>query len=108
MQSNHCPLYQTITSEIVSKSDWETFIIKLQTKSLKDNLKIIQKDIKKYNMEAKIYMNEFIQYLIKNKDYALKDKWIALFKFISHNEMVKTRYLVHYFISSLIVLYKLL
>ena len=71
-------------------------------------LRITQKEIINNNIEINLYIKEFIQYLLLKKRYALNDKWLSLFKFIFHNEMVKSKYLLYYFISSLIDLYKLL
>jgi len=108
IQSNHCPMENTLTTEIISNKIWEKRILQLQSISLKDNIHIIQNDIIKHNLKGKIYIKKFIQYLVDNKDYALQKEWISLFKFIVHNETVQTRYLLHYFIASLVFLYKFL
>jgi len=108
IQSNHCPMDHTLTTEIISSQIWEKRIVQLQSISLKDNIQIIHKDIIKHNLKGKRYIKKFIQYLVDNKDYALQKEWLSLFKFIVHNETVKTRYLLYHFIASLVFLYKFL
>ncbi|MEE9573362.1 MAG: AAA family ATPase, partial [Candidatus Neomarinimicrobiota bacterium] len=49
IQSNHCPMENTLTTEIISNKIWEKRILQLQSISLKDNIHIIQNDIIKHN-----------------------------------------------------------
>lgn len=108
IQSNHCPMDNTLTTEIINSNIWEKRILQLQSASLEENLQIIHKDIIKHNIKGKRYIKKFIQYLVDNKDYALQQEWLSLFKFVVHNETVHTKYLLYYFIASLVSLYKLL
>ena len=60
----------------------------------------------KYNIDKVDLLHEFINYLIKTKDYALESMWISKFKFIIHSEISNSNYLIPYAIYNLKELFK--
>ena len=55
----------------------------------------------KYNVDKVDLLHEFINYLIKTKDYALKEEWISKFQFIIHSEITNANYLIPYSVYNL-------
>ena len=84
IQSNHTRDCRLIESNIVTGVLWENLIILLQDKSgnIEDIYSFVEENSSKYNIEIKIFVKDFISYLIYNKEYALSENWITLFKYV--------------------------
>ena len=108
MQSNHANPNQTISSGIPDNDIWQSIVTNIQTKSVAANIEIAERDMRTYKMEYSSYVKGLINYLLNHEARAFDDKWIALFRFILHNIMVKDRYIHSYFILELASLYKFL
>ena len=87
LQSNHTPDSRLIKSDIISNKLWEELIAKI--KSIHDSdvaieniCRFIEDKSSNYNIEVKIFIKDFIYYLLCNKEYAINDKWLCLFKYI--------------------------
>ena len=108
LQSNHIPHANLLQENIITDSVWEN----LESLLKKDEVHNVSKYIKQrsafYNIEVNIFLIKFIYYLTFNKEYAMKDEWIKLFKYITHHGMVNKNYLLNYSVKQLISLYKLL
>jgi replication factor C subunit 3/5 len=108
LQSNHNPHANLLQENIITDSIWENLEILLKKGNVFNVLKYIKQRSAFYNIEVNIFLIKFIYYLTFNKEYAIKDEWIKLFKYITHHGMVNKTYLLNYSVKQLISLYKLL
>ena len=108
LQSNHNPHANLLQENIITDSIWENLEILLKKGNVLNVLKYIKQRSAFYNIEVNIFLIKFIYYLTFNKEYAIKDEWIKLFKYITHHGMVNKDYLLNYSVKRLISLYKLL
>jgi len=108
LQSNHNPHANLLQENIITDSIWENLEILLKKGEVLNVLKYIKQRSAFYNIEVNIFLIKFIYYLTFNKEYAIKDEWIKLFKYITHHGMVNKTYLLNYSVKQLISLYKLL
>ena len=111
LQSNHTPDSRLIKSDIISNKLWEELIAKI--KSIHDSdvaieniCRFIEDKSSNYNIEVKIFIKDFIYYLLCNKEYAINDKWLCLFKYIIHHDKADENYLLSYVLRRLDELYK--
>ena len=107
IQSNHTQDCKLIESNIVTCELWDNLIILLRDKgdNIEDIYSFIEETSSRYNMETKAFIKEFIRYLIYNKDYALSDEWLTLFKYVIHNDRASSQYILCYIVSRLGELY---
>ena len=108
LQSNHNPHANLLQENIITDSIWENLEILLKKGNVLNVLKYIKQRSAFYNIEVNIFLIKFIYYLTFNKEYAIKDEWIKLFKYITYHGMVNKDYLLNYSVKRLISLYKLL
>jgi len=108
LQSNHTPDANLLQENIITDSVWENIEKSLKIGESKIILKYIKQKSEFYNIEVNVLLIKFIYYLILNKEYAIGDNWINLFKYITHHGMVNKDYLLNYSVKRLISLYKLL
>ena len=106
IQANHKQFansteYTHITSEL-----WENLIDKMKNENENTIIDYIHTISVKYNIDKVDLLHEFINYLIKTKDYALESMWISKFKFIIHSEISNSNYLIPYAIYNLKELFK--
>ena len=106
IQANHKQFassteYTHITSEL-----WENLIDKIKNTKEEAIINYIHTMSAKYNIDKVDLLHEFINYLIKTKDYALESMWISKFKFIIHSEISNSNYLIPYAIYNLKELFK--
>ncbi len=106
IQANHKQFansteYTHITSEL-----WENLIDKIKNTKEETIINYIHTMSAKYNIDKVDLLHEFINYLIKTKDYALESMWISKFKFIIHSEISNSNYLIPYAIYNLKELFK--
>ena len=92
IQSNHTRDCKLIESNIATGVLWENLIVLLQDKSgnIEDIYSFVEENSSKYNIEIKIFVKEFISYLIYNKEYALSENWITLFKYVIPKTQMET------------------
>jgi len=109
LQSNHTPESQLIKADIISDSLWETLIDKIKGDYSTDKLDSIYQFIEEkscnYNIEIKIFIKDFIYYLLCNKEYAIRERWLNLFKYIIHHDNAAENYLLLYTLRRLEELY---
>ena len=108
IQSNHKQFGNKDRHRIVSKKLWEGLITMIKTQEAEVIIKYINDNSIKYNLEQIGLIEEFINYLIKEKDYVLDDAWLSVFKFIIHSEVAKPSYIVPYTVYRFIELWKVL
>ena len=110
IQSNHTPANQLIKTDIVSNILWEDLIDKLQTEESANKIgniyKFVEKKSSNYNIEIKVFIKDFIYYLLCNKEYAVRDQWLKLFKYVVHHDNASEHYLLLYVLRRLEELYK--
>jgi len=107
IQSNHTQDCKLVESNIVTSDLWDNLIILLREKgdNIEDVYQFIDENRSRYNIETKVFIKEFICYLIYNKDYALSDDWLSLFKYVIHHDHASSQYLLCYIVSRLGELY---
>ncbi|MHA2340743.1 MAG: AAA family ATPase [Candidatus Hodarchaeales archaeon] len=102
IQANHKQLLESSEYTHITSELWENIIKKIKSKEKdKTVINYIYKSSEKYNIDKVDLLHEFINYLLKTKDYALTTEWISIFKFIIHSEITNADYLIPYFIYSL-------
>ena len=111
LQSNHTPDSNLIKADIISNTLWEDLINRIKTfnqspENMKSLLYFIEEKSSNYNMEVKIFIKDFIYYLLCNKEYAINVKWLCLFKYIIHHDNADEKYLLSYILRRLVELYR--
>ncbi len=111
LQSNHTPDSNLIKADIISNTLWEDLINRIKivnqsTANMQSLLYFIEEKSSNYNMEVKIFIKDFIYYLLCNKEYAINTKWLCLFKDIIHHDNADEKYLLSYILRRLVELYR--
>ena len=93
IQSNHN--HGGLNTYIIEDNFWEDLLLKIKNKTSNINDYIKEKCIY-YNIQLKIFLMKFINYLI-NKENIIKSKnWIDFIEYIMHNSSVREEYLLNY------------
>ncbi len=93
IQSNHN--HGGLNTYIIEDKFWEDLLLKIKNKTSNINDYIKEKCIY-YNIQLKIFLMKFINYLI-NKENIIKSKnWIDFIEYIMHNSCVREEYLLNY------------
>ena len=107
LQSNHTSDNKLATSNIISDTLWEDLIQLIKdTADINKIYTFVEERSSYYNIEIKIFIKDFIYYLLCNKEYATRDKWLNLFKYIIHHDNASENYLLLYTLLRLVELYK--
>lgn len=101
IQANHKQFSESTEYTHITNDLWEKLIEKIKTEKEDDVIDYIYTVSGKYNIDKVDLLHEFINYLIKTKDYALKEQWISKFKFIIHSEITNADYLIPYSVYNL-------
>ena len=108
IQANHKQFAISTSYTYITADVWESIINKLKNNDPEDIIPYFSEISVKYNIENVDLLQDFINYLIKTKPYALVPKWISVFKFVIHSEITNSNYLIPYTVYNLKELYKLL
>jgi replication factor C subunit 3/5 len=98
LQSNHNNIEKS--TNIFTDKFIKTLLIKLKTTE-KNRANIISKNCKKYNIQKKEFILQFIAYLISNKPEIINTNFLSTIQFIIHNNNVKEDYLIQYLLGEL-------
>jgi len=101
IQANHKQFSESTEYTHITNDLWEKLIEKIKTEEEGVVIDYIYTISAKYNVDKVDLLHEFINYLIKTKDYALKEEWISKFRFIIHSEITNANYLIPYFVYNL-------
>jgi DNA polymerase III delta prime subunit len=96
LQSNHH--HSQSFCKMITNEFWDDIIIRISNDDKKDIYKYLDESCKKYNIDMSNLIKNFIDYLIKNKDMFLTEKFLSFFTFIIHNITIKTEYIVYFFL----------
>jgi replication factor C subunit 3/5 len=106
IQANHKQFSNSMEYKHITSDLWEDIIDKLINVEEKEVIDYIYTISVKYNINKVDLIHEFIKYMIKTKDYAVKTEWISKFKFIIHSELTNADYLIPYAVYNLKELFK--
>ena len=106
IQANHKQFANSTEYTHITCELWENLIDKMKNENEKTIINYIHTISVKYNIDKVDLLHEFINFLIKTKDYALGSQWISKFKFIIHSEISNPKYLIPYAIYNLKELFK--
>jgi len=106
IQANHKQFSESTEYTHITPVLWENLIEKIKTKDEKYIINYIYTTSAKYNIDKVDLLHEFINYLIKTKEYALNPEWISKFRFIIHSEITNANYLIPYAVYNLKELFK--
>ena len=96
-----------LNSDIISDKLWEELINLLNNNTdINFIYNFVEEKTSYYNLEIKIFIKDFIYYLLCNKDYATKENWITMFKFVIHHDNASENYLLLFVLRRLTELYK--
>jgi DNA polymerase III delta prime subunit len=98
LQSNHNNIEKS--TNIFTDKFIKILLVKLQTTE-KNRANIISKTCKKYNIQKKEFILQFIAYLISNKPEIINTHFLSAIQFIIHNNTVKEDYLIQYLLGEL-------
>jgi replication factor C subunit 3/5 len=101
IQANHKQFTESTEYTHITNDLWEKLIEKIKTEEEGVVIDYIYTISAKYNVDKVDLLHEFINYLIKTKDYALKEEWISKFRFIIHSEITNANYLIPYSVYNL-------
>jgi len=101
IQANHKQFTESTEYTHITNDLWEKLIEKMKTEEEGVVIDYIYTISAKYNVDKVDLLHEFINYLIKTKDYALKEEWISKFRFIIHSEITNANYLIPYSVYNL-------
>jgi len=101
IQANHKQFSESTEYTHITSDLWEKLIEKIKKEDEDVVIDYIYTISAKYNVDKVDLLHEFINYLIKTKDYALKEDWISKFKFIIHSEITNANYLIPYSVYNL-------
>ena len=101
IQANHKQFSESTEYTHITSDLWEKLIEKIKNEDEDVVIDYIYTISTKYNVDKVDLLHEFINYLIKTKDYALKEEWISKFKFIIHSEITNANYLIPYSVYNL-------
>jgi replication factor C subunit 3/5 len=108
IQANHKQFAESETYTYITSDLWDSLINKLKNDDEEDIISYFNEVSVKYNMDSIDLLQDFINYLVKNKSYVLNHKWISVFRFIIHSEITTSEYIIPYAIYNLKELYKVL
>ena len=106
IQANHKQFAESTEYTHITAELWEFLIEEIKTNDAPYIINYIYTTSAKYNIDKVDLLHEFINYLIKTKDYALKPEWISKFRFIIHSEITNANYLIPYAVYNLKELFK--
>ena len=98
LQSNHNNIEKTtniFTDKFIKK------LVKKIKATDKNKSTIIYNTCKKYNIQKKEFVLQFISYLISNKSVIINSSFLSCIQFIIHNNNVKEDYLIQYLLGEL-------
>ena len=101
IQANHKQFSESTEYTHITSDLWEKLIEKIKNEDEDVVIDYIYTISAKYNVDKVDLLHEFINYLIKTKDYALKEEWISKFRFIIHSEITNANYLIPYSVYNL-------
>ena len=101
IQANHKQFSESTEYTHITSDLWEKLIEKIKNEDEDVVIDYIYTISTKYNVDKVDLLHEFINYLIKTKDYALKEEWISKFRFIIHSEITNANYLIPYSVYNL-------
>ena len=101
IQANHKQFTESTEYTHITNDLWEKLIEKMKTEEEGVVIDYIYTISAKYNVDKVDLLHEFINYLIKTKDHALKEEWISKFRFIIHSEITNANYLIPYSVYNL-------
>lgn len=91
-----------IQYNIINSTIWETIISKIKSKDSLNNLvNYIQFVSIKYNVDKKNIINEFLNYIIRNKHEIVSSKFLDFVENIIHSQISDTNIYVNYSLSKL-------
>ena len=106
IQANHKQFSESTEYTHITPALCENLIVEIKNKDEQYIIDYIYTISAKYNIDKVDLLHEFINYLIKTKEYALKSEWISKFKFIIHSEITNANYLIPYAVYNLKELFK--
>ena len=98
LQSNHNNIEKT--TNIFTDKFIKKLLKKLKTTD-KNKSTIIYNTCKKYNIQKKEFVLQFISYLISNQSVMINSSFLSCIQFIIHNNNVKEDYLIQYLLGEL-------
>ena len=98
LQSNHNNIEKT--TNIFTDKFIKKLLKKLKTTD-KNKSTIIYNTCKKYNIQKKEFVLQFISYLISNQSVIINSSFLSCIQFIIHNNNVKEDYLIQYLLGEL-------
>lgn len=98
LQSNHNNIEKT--TNIFTDKFIKKLLKKLKTTD-KNKSTIIYNTCKKYNIQKKEFVLQFISYLISNQSVIIDSSFLSCIQFIIHNNNVKEDYLIQYLLGEL-------
>ena len=98
LQSNHHNPHSF--GQIITNDFWDNILQKILNDE-KNLYKLIENSCEQYNIEIINFIKKFINYLIKHKDWVLKEQYLSLFTFVIHNINTNGEYLIHFFLNTL-------
>lgn len=105
LQSNHNNI--NVNGNIFTDKFIDKLLNKIKDKK-ENGFKIIKTTCKKYNLQLKEFLLEFIHYLLTNKPTVITSDFLSKIQFIVHNNNVKDILLVQYLLGELESLYNVL
>jgi len=100
MQSNQNNLYKYLN--IIDNSIWDKLYIMILNKEELEKLVNVVQDISiNYNIDKKNIIKYFLNYIIKNKQINLSNKFLLFVENIMHNQDCKNIYYINYALSKL-------
>jgi DNA polymerase III delta prime subunit len=109
IQSNSNQLKYLKKDYIITDQVWLQFSEKIKKNITKKNINIYISEIsKKYNIERKIFIKKYIKFLINTDKKIYNEEIFKVLSFIIHNIDVNQDYIIDYFITKFLDLYKLL
>ena len=105
LQSNHNNIEKS--TNIFTDKFIKNLLKKLKNTD-KNKRSIISKTCKKYNIQKKEFILQFITYLINNRPDIMNTNFLSSIQFIIHNNNVKEDYLIQYLLGELDKVYNVL
>jgi len=93
IQSNHD--HDGLNTYIIENDFWEDLILKIKNKT-SDIQEYIKEKCIFYNIQLKIFLIKFINYLINKKNIIINKQWINFIEYITHNSRVREKYLLNF------------
>jgi DNA polymerase III delta prime subunit len=93
IQSNHN--HTGLNTYIIENDFWEDLLLKIKNKT-SDIQGYIKERCIYYNIQLKIFLMKFINYLINKRNIVKSQKWLQFIEYIMHNSSVREKYLLNY------------